>query len=241
MSSVLHLPGRTLASELAHLQLSLPVGACAILELRRAPGPVRLRELLASAGFEAIELRGRTRGGGARVRARRARTLPDWIRRGLRLLVCGLNPSLYSVEHGVPFARPGNRFWPAAWRAGIVTVDRDPFAALAGGVGFTDCVKRATSTAKRLEPREYRRGLQRVARCARVYRPRVLCFVGLEGWRRAVDPRAVAGPVRWPAGRQLAYLMPSTSGLNAHADLDELSKHLHRALHLPLDFDRHHR
>ena len=34
--------------------------------------------------------------------------------------MCGLNPSLYAADAGVGFARPGNRFWPAALAAGIV-------------------------------------------------------------------------------------------------------------------------
>ena len=41
----------------------------------------------------------------------------------MRLFVCGLNPSVYSADAGVGFARPGNRFWPAALAAGIVTTD----------------------------------------------------------------------------------------------------------------------
>ena len=46
----------------------------------------------------------------------------------MRLLVCGLNPSVFSADVGIGFARNGNRYWPAALAAGIVTVDRDPRA-----------------------------------------------------------------------------------------------------------------
>ena len=37
----------------------------------------------------------------------------------MRLLVCGLNPSVYSADAGVGYARPGNRFWPALRLAGL--------------------------------------------------------------------------------------------------------------------------
>ena len=68
----------------------------------------------------------------------------------MRLLVVGLNPSLYSADVGVGYRRPGNRFWPAALGAGLVTRDRDPSHALrVHGVGMTDLVKRATSNAPR--------------------------------------------------------------------------------------------
>src|SRR5690606_32435711 len=87
-----------------------------------------------------------------RVRARRERTLPATIGPGMRLLVCGLNPSLYAADAGVGFARPGNRFWPAALAAGLVSVDRDPLHALVHhGLGMTDLVKRATVSAAELQ------------------------------------------------------------------------------------------
>jgi TDG/mug DNA glycosylase family protein len=38
-------------------------------------------------------------------------TLPDLLRPGLRLVVVGINPSLYSVAVGHYYARPGNDFW----------------------------------------------------------------------------------------------------------------------------------
>ncbi len=54
------------------------------------------------------------------TRITRTRTLPDTVGPGMRLLVCGLNPSVYAADAGVGFARPGNRFWPAALAAGLV-------------------------------------------------------------------------------------------------------------------------
>ena len=162
--------------------------------------------------------------------ARRARTLPDFVDAGLHLLVCGLNPSEYAADAGVGFARPGNRFWPAAMRAGIVTRDRDPRHALAvHGVGMTDLVKRATPRADALTTDEYRAGLARVERLVQWLRPGAVCFVGLAGYRAARDRRAVAGPIAAGFGGVPAYLMPNPSGLNAHATVDMLAEHLRAA------------
>jgi len=161
--------------------------------------------------------------------ARRARTLPDWIMPGLRMLICGLNPSLYSADVGVPFARAGNRFWKAAEKAGLTVQERDPLAALERGIGFTDCVKRATRRASELRREEYATGLTRLEQLIRRYRPQATCFVGLEGWRRVRDRNAGAGWVAKGFGGRPAYLMPSTSGLNTHIDLAGLSTHLLRA------------
>ncbi len=146
----------------------------------------------------------------------RARTLPDTVGPGMRLLVCGLNPSVYSADAGVGFARPGNRFWPAALAAGLVTVDRDPrHALIEHGIGMTDLVKRATPRADELTRDEYRAGLARVERLVAWLQPGAVCFVGLAGWRAAVDRKAVAGEQPDGIGGRPVYVMPSTSGLNA--------------------------
>jgi TDG/mug DNA glycosylase family protein len=167
------------------------------------------------------------------ARITRARTLPDTVGPGMRLLVCGLNPSVYAADVGVGFARPGNRFWPAALAAGLVRRDRDPRAALLhDGVGMTDLVKRATPRADELTRDEYRGGLARVERMVAWLHPGAVCFVGLAGWRAAVDRRAKAGEQPDGIGGRPAYVMPSTSGLNARVPVDELADHLRAALAL---------
>jgi TDG/mug DNA glycosylase family protein len=150
----------------------------------------------------------------------------------MRLLVCGLNPSVYSADAGIGFARPGNRFWPAAIAAGLVTSARDTRAALAAGIGMTDLVKRATPRADELTRDEYRAGLSRVERMVQWLQPGAVCFVGLAGWRAAVDRHAVAGVQPDAIGGRPAYVMPSTSGLNARTPPSELADHLRAALAL---------
>ena len=186
--------------------------------------PAQARALLRGAGF--APRRGDRPG---EYRARRELTLPDFVRPGLELLICGLNPSLYSARAGVPFARPGNRFWPAALRCGLLTEDRDVFAAIARGVGFVDLVKRATRQARELTAGEFTRGLRRLERLLREQRPGALCMVGLQGWRSAVRADARPGWQTPELAGVPVYLMPSTSGLNAHIDVAGLAEHLSRA------------
>lgn len=195
----------------------------------------RLCDVLIGAGFEIKDL---TRTPKAetdhyRVRLARARSLADTVGPSMRLLICGLNPSPYAADAGIGFARPGNRFWPAAHAAGLVTVDRDPFEALrTHGVGMTDLVKRATRASSELTAEEYRSGFARVARLVDWLKPGVVCFVGLEGWRLAVDRKARAGVQPDAMGSTPVYLMPSTSGLNTRSGLDDLTTHLTRAIAL---------
>jgi len=252
-----HLPSTRLPMALADLHRALVVGAPVDLQFLAgdyegaamayddiggryfaAWHDERLTDVMHGAGFTdvAVSLTGAdpsdagpadAADGVVQVAATRARTLADTVGAGMRLLVVGLNPSLYAADTGVAFGRPGNRFWPAAIGAGLVTRDRDPVDALLHhGVGMTDLVKRATARADAVTKSEYRDGLARVDRLVRWLVPSTVCLVGLAGWRAAVCAQAVAGRQPERVGGRPVYVMPSTSGANAHASLDDLSAHL---------------
>ena len=244
-----HIPRVRLPLALAGLHRSLEVGAPVEATLFSGTGegpwpgdefpgrffarwqPDELRNVLTGAGFGVRSIRPDT--DQLRTRAVRERTLPDIVGPGLDVLVCGLNPSVYAADAGVGFARPGNRFWPAALAAGLVTADRDPWHALmTHRVGFTDIVKRATPSAGALARAEYVAGLRRLRWLVEWLAPRVVCFVGLAGWRAAVDRRAQPGEQPRPFVGARAYVMPSTSGLNASSNLASLTDHLRAVLDL---------
>lgn len=195
--------------------------------------PDHLRRVVEGAGFVDVEVEVLARQGTEDhlvVRGVRARTLPDYVGPGMRLLSVGLNPSLYAADAGVGFARPGNRFWPAARQAGLVSHDRDPRRCLLEDrVGMSDFVKRASVGAAELGAEEYRAGVERLEHLVAWLRPGVVCFQGLAGWRAAVDRKARAGPLDDGFAGQPAYLMPNPSGLNASSSLHDLAEHLTRA------------
>lgn len=189
----------------------------------------RFADVVAGAGFTVDQVD--AVGDAAWVQGRRARTLPDFTGPGMRILVCGLNPSVVAADAGFGYAGPTNRFWPAALAAGLVTTARDPIRALtADGVGMTDLVKRATPRADALSGGEYRAGADRVRRLVEWLRPGLVLFVGLAGWRAAVDRTARAGLQPEPFGGVPAYVMPSTSGLNASSRAADLVEHMRAAL-----------
>jgi TDG/mug DNA glycosylase family protein len=248
-NTYVHVPSAQIPMALADLHRALTVGAPVELTFFRGevegrgifpdddfPGRFfsswtdeRLRDVVEGAGFEIDELQLRPPGGdqGFVLRARRARTLPDLVAPDMRLLVCGLNPSLRAADAGIGYVTPGNRFWPAALRAGLVSRDRDGRHALRHhGVGITDLVKRASVGASELTRQEYVDGHARLERLCRWLQPGAVCFVGLAGWRAAVDRRAQPGWQGPTVGGRPAYVMPSTSGLNAATPLSVLADHL---------------
>jgi TDG/mug DNA glycosylase family protein len=257
-ASYLHVPREHLPWALLQLHRALAVGAPGAFTLRHGDGdgpitdddfpgrrfvdwrPEPLRDVFVGAGFDIDELAvDRERDEWIHARVVRSRTLPDYVGPGMRLLVCGLNPSVYAADRGVAFARPGNRFWPAALAAGLVERDRDPQDALwRHGIGFTDLVKRASARADVLTVDEYRDGMARVARLVEWLRPGAVCFLGLTGWRAVVDKRATAGEQPEGIGGAPAYVMPNPSGVNGHASLADLTEHLRAAITLSGDRGR---
>lgn len=197
--------------------------------------PQRLSDVVEAAGFEVHAVAADVPTGDVphphiHVTARAHQRLPDHVAADMRLLCCGLNPSVRAADAGVGYVTGSNRFWPALAAAGLATRDRDPRHLLRHHrIGMTDLVKRATPRAAELSSGEYREGFERLRRLCEWLRPENLAVVGLAGWRAAVDRKAAVGWQPDRLGGVPVYLLPSTSGLNARVSLDELSRHLRAA------------
>ncbi|GIW81886.1 MAG: mismatch-specific DNA-glycosylase [Gemmatales bacterium] len=154
--------------------------------------------------------------------------IADVIAPGLDVLLCGINPSLYSAAVGCHFARPGNRFWPALFHAGITDRLLSPSEQrqlLQVGFGITNLVARATARASELTAEELRRGRIALARKTRLFRPRLVAFLGITAYRTAFDrPDAVVGPQPHSIADARVWVLPNPSGLNAHFQLPDLTR-----------------
>ena len=167
------------------------------------------------------------------LRAAMNRTVPDLLAPGLRVLFCGINPSLYTAAVGYHFARPGNRFWPALHASGFTARRLDPSEQaemLAAGLGLTNVVARATASADELSPEELARGGKRLRAKVRRYKPAFLAVLGVGAYRVAFGERdAQLGPQPEALGDTRLWVLPNPSGLNAHYTLPSLTR-LFRAL-----------
>ena len=151
----------------------------------------------------------------------------------MAVVFCGSAAGAVSARRGAYYAGPGNRFWPAALAAGIVSIDRDPLHAVQQhGIGMTDLVRRTTTRADQVTATEFHQGFERVERLVQWLQPNTVCFVGLGGWRQVVDRGATAGLQERTVGGRPVYVMPHTSGLNAHSRLSDLTTHFRNASEL---------
>ena len=144
----------------------------------------------------------------------------------LRVLFCGINPSLYSAATGWHFARPGNRFWPALHLSGFTPRRLAPHEQhlLPGyGLGITNLVARATGQAAELDAAELHAGGERLAALVAARSPRVLAVAGVTAYRTAFGrPKAGIGPQpEFLAGARL-WVVPNPSGLNASWTIPKL-------------------
>ncbi len=158
----------------------------------------------------------------------------------VRLLIVGINPGLWTAAVNAPFARPGNRFWPSLWRAGLTDYlvdasmglsEGDEQQLLSRGIGCTNLVGRATARADELSREELRAGGARLVERVAELRPRAVAITGVTAFRTAFDqPRAKLGCQTdaaqaisgWPAA-SLLWVLPQPSGLNAHENIDSLA------------------
>lgn len=159
--------------------------------------------------------------------------LPNAPGQRLRLLFVGINPGLWTAATSTHFAHPGNRFYPALLRAGILSEPVDPANGMTDddrdrlrerGIGITNVVRRATAKASELAPAEYVAGGQALTALVARERPRVVAIAGITAYRAAFKkPKAVPG--RQPedlAGAEL-WVVPNPSGLNAHETVESLA------------------
>jgi TDG/mug DNA glycosylase family protein len=154
--------------------------------------------------------------------------MTDVIGPRLKVLFCGINPSLYSAAVGHHFARPGNRFWPTLHAAGFTDKLFNAFEdsqLLERGYGITNVVERATASAAELRPEEYVEGGRRLEAKVRRYGPRVVAVLGVGAYRAAFGKKdASVGRQEERLGGALVWVLPNPSGLNAHYRLADLAR-----------------
>lgn len=160
-------------------------------------------------------------------------TVPDLVGPDCKLLISGINPGLWTVATGAHFARPGNRFYPALYAAGIVDHvidasqgmrDDDVDALFAAGIGITNVARRATAKASELTRDELRDGGRELVATAERVRPRVLAILGVTAYRDAFGRRqATVGEQEETIGGARLWVLPNPSGLNAHETVESLA------------------
>jgi TDG/mug DNA glycosylase family protein len=149
---------------------------------------------------------------------RKTQVVRDNLRRGLDLVIVGINPGLASAAARSPYASPTNHFWPLLYESGIVgepLTFRDYRRTLEFGVGLTNIVDRESRNIDALSKDELRAGAEALGAKLRRYRPRVVAFNGKSIAEVFLGHKVTLGlqPERWHG--MAVFVMPSTSARTA--------------------------
>jgi TDG/mug DNA glycosylase family protein len=146
-------------------------------------------------------------------------TIPDLGGPQTRVLLVGINPSLWSGWAGLHFARPGNRLWRTLHEAGFTDRALHPSEVddiAAAGLGITNLVARATARADELSNDETRQGLDPLRALVRRWRVPIVAFLGISTFRVAfARPKTTVGPQSEAFEGARVWVLPNPSGLNA--------------------------
>lgn len=149
--------------------------------------------------------------------------LPDLLRPGLDLVVCGTAPGKRSADAGVYYADRSNRFWKTLVTIGLtprLLADQEYRSLLEFGIGLTDLAKRASGQDHDLQESDYdiagfRRKIEKV-------QPRVLLFNGKTAASKYFGVpirRLQYGVSEQRISETLVYVATATSGANGHWQL----------------------
>lgn len=139
--------------------------------------------------------------------------LPDVLTHGLRIVFCGSAAGTKSAKLGMPYAGPGNKFWPTLYAAGFTPTLWQPsdFRQLPRlGYGLTDINKVEFGMDTQLtdgdDPDALRRKIVK-------YQPRILAFTAKRPAMTFLARKKVEyGFLDDMVGATRLYVLPSPSG-----------------------------
>lgn len=146
------------------------------------------------------------------------RTLPDHLRKGMKLIVVGCNPGERSARVGHYYAGRGNEFWPLMYESGVIPEPltyNDDRRIVEFGIGLTDLVKRASKGIDDLTREEFAEGRVLLAQKLEEYRPRLVAFNGKMVYEKFSGRQCTLGVQDEQLYGADVFVLPSTSGLNA--------------------------
>lgn len=150
------------------------------------------------------------------------RTLPDYLRKGMKMILVGANPGERSARVGHYYAGRGNQFWPILFDSGVIPEPlgyEDDRRLVEFGIGLTDLVKRPARAIEDIERQEFAEGRVLLAQKLEDLRPRVVAFNGKTVYEKFAGRTCKLGLQKETLYGAQVFVLPSTSGQNAGTEL----------------------
>jgi mismatch-specific thymine-DNA glycosylase len=145
------------------------------------------------------------------------RTLPDYLRKGMKMILVGTNPGDRAARVGHYYAGRTNQFWPIMYESGVIPEPlgyEDDRRMLEFGIGMTDLVKRPTREIEEIEREEFAEGRVLLAQKLEEMRPRVIAFNGKVVYEKFSGRPCKLGLQKEKLYGAHVFVLPSTSGEN---------------------------
>ena len=149
------------------------------------------------------------------------RTLPDYLRKNMKMVLVGSNPGDRSARVGHYYAGRGNQFWPIMYESGVIPEPigyEDDRRIVEFGIGMTDLVKRPTKAMEEIERQEFAEGRVLLAQKLEELRPRVIAFNGKMVYEKFAGRECKLGLQKELLYGAQVFVLPSTSGQNGGSE-----------------------
>ena len=143
------------------------------------------------------------------------RTLPDHLRKGMKLVIVGCNPTESSARVGHYYAGRDNQFWPILYEGGVVPEPfdyHDDKRVIEFGVGLTDLVKRPTKTTAELKREDFAEGRIVLSQKLEEFAPHVVAFNGKIVYENFAQRKCNFGIQKQLLYGARVYVLPETGG-----------------------------
>ncbi|GAC1664966.1 MAG: mismatch-specific DNA-glycosylase [Candidatus Acidiferrum sp.] len=146
------------------------------------------------------------------------RTLPDHLRKGMKLVIVGCNPTESAVRVGHYYAGRENPFWSVLYRSGVIPEPldyHDDKRVIEFGIGLTDLVKRPTKTPDELTRGDFAEGRIVLSQKLEEYAPHVIAFNGKLAYEQFAQRKCKFGMQKEPLYGSRVYVLPATTATEA--------------------------
>src|ERR1700755_2343919 len=143
------------------------------------------------------------------------KTLPDYLRKGMKLVIVGCNPTESSVRAGHYYAGRGNPFWPLLYDSGVVPEpfdNPDARRIIEFGIGLTDLVKRPSKTVEELKREDFAEGRIVLSQKLEELQPKVVAFNGKLTYEQFAQRKCKFGLQKESLYGARVYVLPATPG-----------------------------
>lgn len=148
------------------------------------------------------------------------KTLPDYLRRGMKLVIVDCNPSDRSTRVGHYYSGRNNPFWTLLQKSGVIPellTHTDDKRIIEFGIGLTDLVKRSTRSENEIERHEFAEGRILLSQKLEEFAPRIVAFNGKLAYEKFAQRPCKLGLQKGKLYGAQVFVLPATNDEDEYA------------------------